>query len=189
MSNEEKASLWRKWGSVILGGLLLFLIGLEIGAEAMRMKARDTDALVRDAQAKVMEAAATLGDARAQIAAAILSAERLKAGYVNALGMVESLTQQLKEARTVVQPIATAEQSGFTVLYESGRASLNVSLLPFPGAPRIALGPGSQLAPRWIVPGQIQPKMVGETRQAIYYYFDSASNAWTGPFAPLRVTQ
>jgi len=76
-----------------------------------------------------------------------------------------------------------------TVLYEAGRASVNISLLPLPGAPRIAVGPGSQLAPRWIIPGRIQPQMVGETRQATYYYFDAQSSQWQGPFAPERVTQ
>ena len=76
-----------------------------------------------------------------------------------------------------------------TVLYEAGRASVNISLLPLPGAPRIAVGPGSQLAPRWILPGRIQPQMIGETRQATYYYFDAQSSQWQGPFAPERVTQ
>jgi len=76
-----------------------------------------------------------------------------------------------------------------TVLYEAGRASVNISLLPLPGAPRIAVGPGAQLAPRWIIPGRIQPQMVGETRQATYYYFDAQSSQWQGPFAPERVTQ
>ena len=83
------------------------------------------------------------------------------------------------------QPAATFS----TVLYEAGRASVNISLLPLPGAPRIAVGAGSQLAPRWIIPGRIQPQMIGETRQAMYYYFDAQSSQWQGPFAPERVTQ
>jgi hypothetical protein len=74
-----------------------------------------------------------------------------------------------------------------TVLYESQRASLNVSLLPLPGAPRVAIGPHSQMAPRWIIPGRIQPQMVGETRQAAFYYFDADSSNWQGPFSPERV--
>lgn len=74
-----------------------------------------------------------------------------------------------------------------TVLYESQRASLNVSLLPLPGAPRVAIGPHSQMAPRWIIPGRIQPQMVGETRQAAFYYFDADSANWQGPFSPERV--
>lgn len=76
-----------------------------------------------------------------------------------------------------------------TVLYESGRVSLNVSLLPLAGAPRVAIGPNSELQPRWVVPGRIQPQMIGETRKAIYYYFDSTSSHWQGPFAPERVAQ
>jgi hypothetical protein len=76
-----------------------------------------------------------------------------------------------------------------TVLYESGRASVNVSLLPLPGLPRVGIGPHSQLAPRWIIPGKIQPQMIGETRKAIYYYYDATSSNWQGPFAPERVVQ
>lgn len=76
-----------------------------------------------------------------------------------------------------------------TVLYEAGRAQLNVSLLPLPGAPRIAIGPHSELAPRWILSGRVQPQMVGETRQASYYYFDPQSSQWQGPFVPQRIVQ
>jgi hypothetical protein len=86
--------------------------------------------------------------------------------------------------------VAQIQAANFaTVLYESGRASLNVSLLPLPGAPRVAVGPRSELAPRWILPGRIQPQMVGETRKAIYYYYDTTSSQWHGPFAPERVVQ
>lgn len=80
------------------------------------------------------------------------------------------------------QPVSIA-----TVLYESQRASVNLSLLPLPGAPRLAIGPHSQMAPRWIIPGRIQPQMVGETRQAAFYYFDANSANWQGPFSPERV--
>lgn len=76
-----------------------------------------------------------------------------------------------------------------TVLYESGKASLNISLLPLPGAPRVSISPNSQLAPRWIIPGKIAPQMVGETRKAVYYYFDGESAQWQGPFAPERVAR
>ena len=88
----------------------------------------------------------------------------------------------------VMAPAKPADQvSVATVLYESQRASLNVSLLPLPGAPRLAIGPHSQMAPRWIIPGRIQPQMVGETRQAAFYYFDPNSANWQGPFSPERV--
>lgn len=76
-----------------------------------------------------------------------------------------------------------------TVLYESSRATLNLALISLPGAPRIAIGPRSQLAPRWVIPGKNQPQLLGETRQAIYYWFDPSAMLWQGPFAPERVTQ
>ena len=76
-----------------------------------------------------------------------------------------------------------------TVLYESGRPSLNISLLPLPGAPRVSVGQNSQLMPRWIIAGRIQPQMVGETRKAIYYWYNAQSSQWQGPFAPQRVIQ
>lgn len=202
--SEEKATMWRKWGSVVLGGLLLLLIGFEVGAEGMRMKSHDGDAAVAEAKAKVEEATKTLADAKEEIEKQRTQAERFKAGYVDAMERVSSLAQQLKETRGGVtdqaiqcqqwnpqpqQTLPPADASSFTVLYESGRASLHVSLLPFPGAPRVALDSGSQLAPRWILPGRLQPKMVGQTRQALYYYFDPATSTWQGPFAPPRVTQ
>jgi hypothetical protein len=31
--------------------------------------------------------------------------------------------------------------------------------------------------------------MIGQTRKGVYYYFDSQSNGWSGPYAPERVTQ
>jgi hypothetical protein len=88
----------------------------------------------------------------------------------------------------VMAPAKPADQVSIaTVLYESQRASVNLSLLPLPGAPRVAIGPHSQMAPRWIIPGRIQPQMVGETRQAAFYYFDANSANWQGPFSPERV--
>jgi hypothetical protein len=88
----------------------------------------------------------------------------------------------------VTSPAKPADQVNIaTVLYESQKASVNLSLLPLPGAPRVAIGPHSQMAPRWIIPGRIQPQMVGETRQAAFYYFDANSANWQGPFSPERV--
>src|SRR5690348_4608915 len=96
-----------------------------------------------------------------------------------------------EQCRAWIGIMPSAEQSATlsTVLYESSRPSVNVSLLPLPGAPRISIGPNSQLAPRWIIAGKIQPQMVGETRKAIYYWYDATSSQWQGPFAPQRVAQ
>jgi hypothetical protein len=94
----------------------------------------------------------------------------------------------LKEAAGTPSALSVA-----TVLYEPGRPSVNISLLPFPGMPRVAIGPHSEMAPRWVIPGKIEPQMVGETRKAIYYYFNAAAvpgaEQWQGPFAPQRVVQ
>jgi hypothetical protein len=204
MSEEKQATVWRTWGSVVFGGIILLLVGFEAGAEGMRMKTQRSDAAVTEASAKVEEATQTLAAANAEIGKL-----KKQLGEESSAGQqtIGFLQQQLKETREALRRSAQAggeavlrcpqwdpslprpDATAFTVLYESGRAQVNISLLPLPGAPRIALGPGSQLAPRWIVPGHIQPRMVGETRQAIYYYFDASSNAWQGPFAPLRVTQ
>lgn len=195
MSEELKASLWRKWGSLILGGLLLFLAGLEVGAEAMRRRDRDTDALVLAAAGKVDEATAALVDAKTQV-------DRFKNAYVVTVQQLADLQKELNQARSAAVPIRRAEstnscmisnqsqgeQSGaFTVLYEAGGASLNLSLLPLRGAPRVSLS-GAQLGPRWIVPGKVQPEMLGDARQAMYYFYDARNATWQGPFAP-RVTQ
>lgn len=178
MSDEQKASLWRKWGSLILGGLLLFLAGLEVGAEAMRRRDRDTDALVLAAAGKVDEATAALVDAKTQV-------DRFKNAYVITVQQLADLQKELNQARSAAVPVE--HPGAFTVLYEAGGASLNLSLLPLRGAPRVSLS-GAQLGPRWIVPGKVQPEMLGDARQAMYYFYDARNATWQGPFAP-RVTQ
>ena len=132
---------------------------------------------IGDQAALIQELMAQLKEARQNPAAQELA----RSGHV----MNEAQCRAWIGVVVAPQPAATFS----TVLYEAGRASVNISLLPLPGAPRIAVGAGSQLAPRWIIPGRIQPQMIGETRQAMYYYFDAQSSQWQGPFAPERVTQ
>jgi hypothetical protein len=137
---------------------------------------------IRQQHATIERLSAELAEAKANPASQMLA----QTGHV----MSEQQCRAWMGVVNVAQftPIVNAA-SITTVLYESGRASVNVSLLPLPGLPRVALGPHSQLAPRWVIPGKIQPQMVGETRKAIYYYFDSTSSQWQGPYAPERVVQ
>lgn len=83
----------------------------------------------------------------------------------------------------------SAGQNVATVLYESGKTTVHLSLLPLPGAPRINITPNSQMAPKWIIPGKIQPQLVGGTRNAAYYWYDAQTTQWSGPFAPEHVVQ
>lgn len=194
MSDEQKSSMWRKWGSLILGGLLLFLAGLEVGAEAMRRTTRDTEAMLERADEKVNEATQSLNASQIEM-------DRFKNAYVVTVQQLADLQKELNQARSAAVPIRRAEstnscmisnqsqgeQSGaFTVLYEAGGASLNLSLLPLRGAPRVSLS-GAQLGPRWIVPGKVQPEMLGDARQAMYYFYDARNATWQGPFAPTIV--
>jgi hypothetical protein len=175
----------------IFGGLLGLMLG---GALTVKMSQpaiaraqtalQDQAELIRQLQAEnegqaknIAVLMAQLNEARGNPAAQLLASS----GHV----MDEA---QCRAWIGVMAPAKPADQVSIaTVLYESQRASVNLSLLPLPGAPRVAIGPHSQMAPRWIIPGRIQPQMVGETRQAAFYYFDANSANWQGPFSPERV--
>jgi hypothetical protein len=81
------ATMLRKWGSVLLGATLCFLIGLNVGAEGIRRKAHETDSAVSDAKTKLEEAAKTLAEAKTQV-------ERFKAAYIDAIGRVAECAGQ-----------------------------------------------------------------------------------------------
>ena len=114
---------------------------------------------------------------------------------------IADLQAQLRQARAQAADVNVANMAACplwnapdssktaTVLYEASSASVNVNLtlIPLPGAPRISLGPHSALAPRWLIPGRIQPEMIGGTRQGVFYYYNADAQQWQGPYAPARV--
>lgn len=118
--------------------------------------------------------------ARANLAEANPAAKLLaQAGHV--------MTEEQCRAWVGIFPPATpAGQANLsTVLYEAGGTQVNLSL--FPGTPKIELGPHAELAPRWVIPGAVAPKIVGGTRKAMYYLYDGSQSTWRGPFLPQRL--
>lgn len=177
--------------SFIFGSLLGLMLG---GALTVKL----SEPAIAHAQTALQDQADTIRQLQAQVEGQKSNIATLLSQLEQARGnpAARSLAQTghvMDEAQCrawigVMAPSKPADQVNIaTVLYESQRASVNLSLLPLPGAPHLAIGPHSQMAPRWIIPGRIQPQMVGETRQAAFYYFDANSANWQGPFSPERV--
>jgi hypothetical protein len=81
-----------------------------------------------------------------------------------------------------------------TIIFEPTNQQLDVHLsigllrgLNLANLPSFKLGPQGQLAPHWVIPAKVIPVFIGDSRGAVYYFFENGN--LSGPITPFPVPQ